>query len=686
MNLYKKPLGSMMIRLDPDPAKRHEVAELWMHSPVPNYRPANLETINTLTGQDWVPIPKAYCDALYSQWLDFTILVNETRNGFEGTIWTSSENAEHIKKYPVVLVQRFTMDDEKVERLRYFEDDPFPAIRILRPLPSAVTGEGGLICNISETEEDRAITHGYWLHELPGTKAKKTWEAKNDIVRKTIPERLRLRLFVDMHEQLHYAPNQVMNLLFTPETGLSNQEQLELFVTVSQDLSEYNKLVTASNYQNTLNEVRNHMKELAKAYQTHHKRQQEDKTALPYVPNPFKDGKSSQISSIPPVIALMQAETAPSRSWKGQYSAVGKTERKYTITHQTQIAGGSVEISRIIDVPPHLVEQQKEARQKALEKMSADIAKMGDRRAQFHLVQCIHVLMGQRNENGMFYMTARHMLESFGNLRKKNPKDIKDEDYRSGGDRWEDVKIVDEIRESTEGMRIKIDRVQVHRDTIDPKTGKVRRGRAEISNESAVWVYRQYVVHQPVKKDGTLGEKTTIAWEYAEGEWMRAFMEDGMGPMTATILLEVLQFDLYHERWEFRIGSELTFWFRLNAKYSAAKRRHRSIRTILDRVGLLDEINRIDPKRTKDRFEKAMNRLVKEGCLASWKYVEETTLPQRGWLDRWLDWQVMVTEPSIIKKRNKIIETQARIYREATEAEAVVKAQKQKALKENKQV
>ncbi len=54
------------------------------------------------------------------------------------------------------------------------------------------------------------------------------------------------------------------------------------------------------------------------------------------------------------------------------------------------------------------------------------------------------------------------------------------------------------------------------------------------------------------------------------------------------------------------------------------------------------EINASDPKKTRMRFEKAMNRLVEDEMIAGWEYQEEIVFPSRGWVDIWASQLVSV--------------------------------------------
>lgn len=46
----------------------------------------------------------------------------------------------------------------------------------------------------------------------------------------------------------------------------------------------------------------------------------------------------------------------------------------------------------------------------------------------------------------------------------------------------------------------------------------------------------------------------------------------------------------------------------------------------------------------RDDFEEALDALERDHLLGRWKYVDEADLPDRKWLDLWLDWRLEISE------------------------------------------
>lgn len=653
MSNYTIKLGSCMARfnLDPDNHKK-DAPELWMNFPVPQYMPENLTTLNAFVERDWVSIPSGYADALYSQWLYFVILVNQTANGPRLSLWTSREDAEHIKKYPIIMVQSLTMDEEKAERLSYFKDGTAPCIRILRPLPSAGAGSGGLICKIDKTGEDRAILGGYWLRELP-KKASTSWDAKNDLVMSAIPERLRNRLYMDLHEVILYNPTPDYKRYFPDNSGLTPEEQLEIYLEASRDLIDYNAIISSPGYMDTLREVRRHMKDLAKAYKQHHEKQK--KQSIPHIPNAFGGIKETgNIWLTPPIATAVESFTSTATDWKTEEHKTKANMFEQTYTHKW--AGGTAQMFQSFKA------KDEEEKELALEKFNKELLEMQDLKADFLIAHLAQMYASKPDANGFYYMSAKQFLDYRGTKQKKNKNDPKETTLYTGGHRWEDIAKVNVLRMDTKDYQMRLSAMEIITKEINPNTGRVRRGRAVVSHESALIIYNETIVHAPVHKDGTKGDPVVVAWSYRFGSWADHYKN--AHPMIALIFQQILKYHPVRQMWEKRIGRYYTFWFRWNASNPEEQRHYLSIRKVLEVSQLQDKIDYQRAAESRNRFETAMDRLQKDGVL-QWKWAYDYEEPQgRGWLEDWLDWKIKVTEPEAISNQYKVIEANARIAKE----------------------
>lgn len=130
-----------------------------------------------------------------------------------------------------------------------------------------------------------------------------------------------------------------------------------------------------------------------------------------------------------------------------------------------------------------------------------------------------------------------------------------------------------------------------------------------------------------------------LAWRYQLGSWIDPFLQNP-NRQVAWLLQQVLSYDPYHETWEKRLARYFTFHLRMNAVGGGT--------TIVRQVGALIRelslpVDYRNPEKTKQRLEKAMKRLVEDGQIDDWTYLEDLALlPSRKWIDIWLTYNVQV--------------------------------------------
>ncbi len=86
----------------------------------------------------------------------------------------------------------------------------------------------------------------------------------------------------------------------------------------------------------------------------------------------------------------------------------------------------------------------------------------------------------------------------------------------------------------------------------------------------------------------------------------------------------------------------------------------RQIITFFDELSL--PINERDPQKTRNRFEKAMNRLIADHEIAAWGPVQgNPALPRTDWLPIWLNWRIFVSVAPLIALRSDFSEEVKRL-------------------------
>jgi hypothetical protein len=131
-----------------------------------------------------------------------------------------------------------------------------------------------------------------------------------------------------------------------------------------------------------------------------------------------------------------------------------------------------------------------------------------------------------------------------------------------------------------------------------------------------------------------------LAAQVAPGRWARELWEV-LGPQTGLLARKALEYDPYRERPEKRLAKYLAFHVRRNAQWHLEELPLR-VSTLLEALGDAIAADPARPGRTKERFEKALDRLATDHVIGKWVYVDAPELPARAWLDQWLSWRVVI--------------------------------------------
>jgi hypothetical protein len=139
------------------------------------------------------------------------------------------------------------------------------------------------------------------------------------------------------------------------------------------------------------------------------------------------------------------------------------------------------------------------------------------------------------------------------------------------------------------------------------------------------------------------GQVVFLAARVVPGDWLRAWSEVGLRQV-GQLARQALVYDPYRERPEKWLAKYLAFTFRWNARRRAGEVRLR-VSTLLENAALISDATR--PQRTRDRLERALVRLQRDGVIAAWEYEGDPgLLPARAWLPLWEAMIVRVSPPS----------------------------------------
>ena len=139
-------------------------------------------------------------------------------------------------------------------------------------------------------------------------------------------------------------------------------------------------------------------------------------------------------------------------------------------------------------------------------------------------------------------------------------------------------------------------------------------------------------------------------WRLRPGDVFARFLF-GAGRQTALLASQALAYDPEKERWEKRLTRYFSWQWRIRQGRGAYLNPF-LVSTLLTATGV--EIDTRNPGRTRNRLEKALDRLHTDGVLTGWQYSDDTGAAvdlQRGWWRRWLNAKVLIEPPQPIMDR-----------------------------------
>jgi DNA-binding XRE family transcriptional regulator len=129
----------------------------------------------------------------------------------------------------------------------------------------------------------------------------------------------------------------------------------------------------------------------------------------------------------------------------------------------------------------------------------------------------------------------------------------------------------------------------------------------------------------------------------------------GPGRQTALLAAQALRYNPYRQAWEKRLARYLSYQWRCKAHEGRYWQPFRVV-TLLAAMGM--ELDQRTPSRTRERFEKALETLLRDHLIAAWQYErwDETLAQRRGWARHWLQATILIEPPDIIRTTYRRIE------------------------------
>ncbi len=158
---------------------------------------------------------------------------------------------------------------------------------------------------------------------------------------------------------------------------------------------------------------------------------------------------------------------------------------------------------------------------------------------------------------------------------------------------------------------------------------------------------RAFVVTDRVGQVDLSGYMDVDKFVFRPGEVFAHFLL-GPGSQTALLSAMALKYDPYRQVWEKRLARYLSWQWRTKARNAQYLRPYR-VATLLNAVGKnLDERR---PAVTRERLEKALDTLQRDGVIANWQYErwEEDQIRQRGWGQIWTAATLLIEPPEVVR-------------------------------------
>jgi len=130
-----------------------------------------------------------------------------------------------------------------------------------------------------------------------------------------------------------------------------------------------------------------------------------------------------------------------------------------------------------------------------------------------------------------------------------------------------------------------------------------------------------------------------VGWKIRVGEWLQTYLEFP-NEQIALLSKKILNYDPHNNPWEKRLGYYFFVHGHISNPKGGSATFNREIEDLLDTVSL--DIDARFPQRTRDRFEKAMNKLKEDNVISDWHYKGKLNLPSKRWQEQWLKSMVTI--------------------------------------------
>ena len=167
-----------------------------------------------------------------------------------------------------------------------------------------------------------------------------------------------------------------------------------------------------------------------------------------------------------------------------------------------------------------------------------------------------------------------------------------------------------------------------------------RRYKRTLMLSSQVFSVSDHISHSDIE-----GRRDLIAFRFRPGEEFAKVLLSNR--QIAQMPAKALAYHPINEKWEKRLTRYLTYIWRVNAQHGDLVKTFK-VATLLEAVD--ETLYQRLPSRTKERLEKALDRLLADAVIAAWQYEgwDEAPAGAKGWAAAWLEAMLIVEPPAAI--------------------------------------
>lgn len=369
-------------------------------------------------------------------------------------------------------------------------------------------------------------------------------------------------------------------------------------------------------------EIQAMVQQLAQDYYQYHQNREQTpkKRAIPHTPNLFENGFAETASCLPiqAVIAGIQDAKSALIQWKqpkdhAPYFHYEKPKGTAIVEYKTG------EKNEVFD-------------DKTTASLWRQVKQFSDEDADVVLALFAHLIRPSENDGTTWFMASQYL--DYRGVKPKMQADTPGGHKRRAGHRQEDIKAVGDSVGRIENIWITLSQ------WIDEtSSGKKKRKRTEFTHKGRLLMVEEaYTQRELPDGDKESDPGMEIGWRIRPGSWLRTFLENP-NRQVANLCQKSLQYDPYREQWEKRLSRYFMFHGHINT-HGGGGTFNREIGKLFQEVSL--SVEKDNPQRTRNRFEKAMNILVTDKIIQEWYYEAEFSLPARGWLATWLEQKITI--------------------------------------------